>query len=262
MNSKVWNFFYELYKFRYALSQLIIQQLILRYRRTALGYLWTLINPLLMMSVMAIVFSSLFKSDLKTFAVFLFGGMIPWTYFSSVVAQSSSSLIHNEGLIKKIYIPKGIFPLSIALGLMIDSLFSFVALFLIILMVGGPLSLALFFLPISFILLFAFSFGVGLILSIATVFFRDFQHIINITLQGLFFLTPILYKHENLEGKLNILVSINPVTPFISLFRAPLVDGSFPGTDILIQTSVISVLTLLIGLLVFLSQDKKVIFRM
>ena len=132
-------------------------------------------------------FSSLFKSDLKTFAVFLFGGMIPWTYFSSVVAQSSSSLINNEGMIKKVYIPKGIFPLSIALGLLIDSLFSFVALFFIILAVGGTLSLGLLFLPVSFLLLFLFSFGVGLILSIATVFFRDFQHITTIALQGLFF---------------------------------------------------------------------------
>jgi ABC-type polysaccharide/polyol phosphate export permease len=262
MSSKVWNFFSELYKFRYALSQLVIQQLILRYRRTALGYLWTLINPLLMMSVMAVVFSSLFKSDLKTFAVFLFGGMIPWTYFSSVVAQSSSSLINNEGLIKKIYIPKGIFPLSIALGLMIDSLFSFVALFFIILAVGGSLSLGLLFLPVSFLLLFLFAFGVGLILSIATVFFRDFQHIINIALQGLFFLTPILYKHEHLDGKLGLLVSLNPVTPYISLFRAPLVEGSFPDINILIQTTVISVLAVLIGLLVFLSHDKKIIFRM
>ena len=262
MSSKVWNFFFELYKFRYALSQLVFQQLILRYRRTALGYLWTLLSPLLMMSVMAVVFSSLFKSDLKTFAVFLFGGMIPWTYFSSVVAQSSSSLINNEGMIKKVYIPKGIFPLSIALGLLIDSLFSFVALFFIILAVGGTLSLGLLFLPVSFLLLFLFSFGVGLILSIATVFFRDFQHITTIALQGLFFLTPILYQPGLIDGKLGLLVSLNPVTPYIALFRAPLVDGSFPDMHILIQTTAISIVTVLIGLLIFLSQEKKFIFRM
>lgn len=109
------------------------------YRRTVLGYLWTLINPLLMMSVMALVFATLFKADLKTFAVFLFAGMIPWNFFNSVVTQSGMSFINNEGLIKKIYLPKAIFPLSIAFALLIDSVLSFLALFVIILAIGGSL---------------------------------------------------------------------------------------------------------------------------
>jgi ABC-type polysaccharide/polyol phosphate export permease len=97
------------------LRQLVMQQLILRYRRTALGYLWTLINPLLMMSVTAIVFAFLFKIDLKTYTVFLFAGMIPWYCFSSIVTRSGGSIINNEGLIKKIYLPKIIFPLGVSL---------------------------------------------------------------------------------------------------------------------------------------------------
>ena len=103
----------EVSKFKFVLQQLVRQQLILRYRRTALGYLWTLINPLLMMSVTAVVFSTLFKLELKTYAVFLFAGMIPWNYFNSSVVQSGSSFINNESLIKKIYLPKSLFPLSI-----------------------------------------------------------------------------------------------------------------------------------------------------
>src|SRR3990172_2110847 len=110
----------ELQANRAVLRQLVSQQLILRYRRTALGYLWTLINPLLMMSVMAVVFATLFKSDLRTFTVFLFAGMIPWNFFSSVVTQSGTSFINNEGLIKKIYLPKIVFPLSITFALLID----------------------------------------------------------------------------------------------------------------------------------------------
>lgn len=91
----------ELYRFRFVLQQMISQQLTLRYRRTVLGYLWTLFNPLLMMSVTAVVFSTIFKMDLKTYAVFLFSGMIPFTCFSTIVTQSGQSLIGNEGLIKK-----------------------------------------------------------------------------------------------------------------------------------------------------------------
>jgi ABC-type polysaccharide/polyol phosphate export permease len=262
MTTKVSTFLSELYGSRSVLSQLVSQQLILRYRRTALGYLWTLINPLLMMSVMALVFSTLFKADLKTFAVFLFAGMIPWNFFSSVVTQSGTSFINNEGLIKKIYLPKAIFPLSIAFALLTDSLLSFLALFAIILALGGSLSWSVLFIPVAFVLLFFFALGLGLIMSIATVFFRDLQHVILIAMQGLFFLTPILYKHDALTGKVAWLVGLNPVAPFIELFRAPLYQAALPGTGVILQAAVISFSAMAIGLFVFLRQEKKIVFRL
>jgi ABC-type polysaccharide/polyol phosphate export permease len=262
MSARAIAFFSELYGSRNVLQQLIAQQLILRYRRTVLGYLWTLINPLLMMSVMAVVFSALFKADLKTFAVFLFAGMIPWNFFSSVVTQSGTAFVNNEGLIKKIYLPKAIFPLSIAFALLIDSLLSFAALFLIILALDGTLSWALLFLPISFALLFFFAMGFGLIMSIATVFFRDLQHVIIIAMQGLFFLTPILYKQDALAGKVAWLVEMNPVTPFIALFRVPLIDATLPNGHVLLQAAAIAFATMAIGLFVFLRQEKKIVFRL
>lgn len=262
MSSGIIIFATELYGSRNVLKQLVAQQLILRYRRTLLGYLWTLINPLLMMSVMAVVFSTLFKADLKTFAVSLFAAMIPWNFFSSVVTQSGSSFINNEGLIKKIYLPKVIFPLSITFALLIDSLLSFLALFAIIVALGGTLSWSLLFLPISFLLLFLFALGLGLIMSIATVFFRDLQHVILIAMQGLFFLTPILYKHDALAGKVAWLVGMNPVTPFIALFRAPLIEAALPSGSILLQTVAISFSAMAIGLFVFLGKEKKIVFRL
>jgi ABC-type polysaccharide/polyol phosphate export permease len=262
MSSGIIIFATELYSSRNVLKQLVAQQLILRYRRTLLGYLWTLINPLLMMSVMAVVFSTLFKADLKTFAISLFAAMIPWNFFSSVVTQSGSSFINNEGLIKKIYLPKVIFPLSITLALLTYSLLSFLALFAIILALDGMLSWSLLFLPISFLLLFLFALGLGLIMSIATVFFRDLQHVILIAMQGLFFLTPILYKHDALAGKVAWLVGMNPVTPFIALFRAPLIEAALPRGSILLQTVAISSSAMAIGLFVFLRQEKKIVFRL
>jgi len=262
MNIKFRAFLPELFASRNVLAQLIAQQLILRYRRTIIGYLWTLINPLLMMSVMAIVFSSLFKADLKTFAVFLFGGMIPWNFFSSVVSQSGSSFINNEGLIKKIYIPKIVFPLSIAFALLVDSVFSFLALFAIILIIGGSLSWSVLFMPVAFLLLFLFALGVGLIMSIATVFFRDLQHVILIVMQGLFFLTPILYKPEALSARFGWVIQFNPVVPFIELFRAPLTQGVLPGSGVVLQATVIALSAMAIGLFFFLREEKKIIFRL
>lgn len=262
MKISVRSFLGELYGSRNVLSQLVAQQLILRYRRTALGYLWTLINPLLMMSVMAVVFATLFKVDLKTFAIFLFSAMIPWNFFSSVVTQSGTSFINNEGLIKKIYLPKAIFPLSIALALLIDSALSFFALFAIIVVIGGSLSWAVLFIPVAYILLFFFALGIGLITSVATVFFRDLQHVILIAMQGLFFLTPILYKRDAIAGKVSWLVDFNPVVPFIELFRAPLYLASLPSSSVIFQAMLLSLSAMAVGLFVFLRQEKKIVFRL
>jgi ABC-type polysaccharide/polyol phosphate export permease len=262
MKINVGSFFGELHGSRYVLSQLVSQQLILRYRRTVLGYLWTLINPLLMMSVMALVFATLLKADLKTFTVFLFAGMIPWNFFSSVVIQSGASFINNEGLIKKIYLPKVIFPLSTASALLIDSALSFLALFAIILILGGSLSWAVLFIPVAYLLLFFFALGIGLIISVATVFFRDLQHVVLIAMQGLFFLTPIFYTHDALAGNIAWLVGLNPVVPFIELFRAPLYLASVPGSGVIVQALLLSLSAIAIGLLIFLKQEKKIVFRL
>jgi ABC-2 type transport system permease protein/lipopolysaccharide transport system permease protein len=252
----------ELYKFGFVLQQLVRQQLILRYRRTALGYLWTLINPLLMMTVTAIVFSTLFKLELKTYAVFLFAGMIPWNCFNSSVVQSGASFINNEGLIKKIYLPKSLFPLSVSLGVLIDSALSFFALFIIILTLGGQLSWALLFLPIAFLLLFFFTFGIALIFSVATVFFRDLQYIVTVAMQALFFLTPIMYKKDMLGGKIAWLVSMNPVVPFIELFREPLNAASLPPLSIITHAIILAAVSMVIGLAIFIKNEKKIVFRL
>lgn len=252
----------ESYANRNILFRLVAQLLILRYRRTALGFLWTLINPLMMMSVMALVFSQLFKVDLRIYAITLFAGMIPWNFFSSVVNQSTTAYINNEGLIKKIYIPKIIFPLSISCGLLIDAILSFFALFIIIIALGGSISWALLFLPVSFLLIFIFAFGIALIISIATVYFRDLQHIVLIFLQGLFFLTPVLYKPDSLGSKLAWLIDINPVTPFIALFRQPLTDSIFPTWELVLRSSLIALIAISLGLFIYVRLQKKIIFRL
>src|SRR3569832_2176940 len=117
-DKRILGYFSELYEFRFVLQQLVRQQLTLRYRRTVFGYLWTLFIPLLMMSVTAVVFSTILKMDLKTNAIFLFSGMIPFIYFCTSVTQSGLSLIGNEALIKKIYIPKILYPLGFSVTLL------------------------------------------------------------------------------------------------------------------------------------------------
>ena len=252
----------EVKKYKEVANQLVIQLLVLRYRRTALGYIWTLVNPLIMMSVMAVVFSTIFGVDLKTFSLFLFAGMVPWNLFSSVVGQAGASFTNNEGLIKKVYLPKLIFPLSNSIALSIDSILSLLALFIIIYALGGSTTWTLLYLPVGYLLLYFFSLGLSLFFSVATVFFRDLQYIVQIVLQAWFFLTPILYKGELLTGKVALLVAFNPMVVYIDIFRAALFDGQPLPVSVFIEATIYAVISMLLGYSFFLVQEKKIVYRL
>jgi ABC-type polysaccharide/polyol phosphate export permease len=252
----------ESHQYRDVLRQLVHQFLTLRYRRTLLGYLWTLINPVLMMGVTAAVFATLFKLDFATYIVFLFAGMVPWNFFSMCTTQSCTAFIHNEGLIKKIYLPKAIFPLSLALGMLVDSMLSLVALFLIIVPFGAPVTPALLTLPFAYLLLFVFTLGVSLALSVATVFFRDLQYVVGVLMQAWFFLTPVMYRHDALTGKVAWIVALNPMVSFIELFRAPLVQGQLPSLHAVLVSVGVALLSLALGFWTLMAQEKKIVFRL
>lgn len=244
------------------LLQLIRQQMTLRYRRTILGYFWTLINPLMMILIMGIVFSALFKEDLFQFTAFLFAGMIPWNFINGVVSQSGSAYIANEGLIKKIYVPKIVFPLSIVVTLFIDAILSLAVLVFFIIILGGKIAWVIFFVPIALIFLLIFAVGIGLIVAIANVFYRDLQYILTVVMQGLFYLTPVLYIKDKVPSALSVLVSLNPLTPLIEIFRAPISYRLMPGNYTLSIAIIISIGTFAIGIWLFLRQEKKIIFRL
>ena len=252
----------EVYSYRSVFNQLVRQHLVLRYRRTMLGFVWTLINPLLMLSVTAIVFSTIFKLDLVTYSIYLFAGMVPWTFFSTSTSQACGALINNEGLIKKIYLPKIIFPLSSCVGNLIDSLLAFVALFILMLFFGGALSWALLFIPIAFLLIFVFTLGASLVLATVTVYFRDVQYVVGILLQALFFLTPIIYKRDGLSGWAADLVALNPLLHFIDLFRLPLHQAILPSVSTMLTALGLSFFSLAMGLVVFIKHEKKIVFRL
>jgi len=215
-----------------------------------------------MMAVLAFVFSTLFKNDIKTFAVFLFAAFIPWNFFSYTVTQCAGSFIANENLIKQIYIPKYIFPLSISIALLIDSILALLALFIIIIIVGAPITSALIYLPISYILLFLFSLGIGLACSIFTLYFRDIQHLISILLQGLFFLSPILYKHGTIAGDYAWIMNLNPIIPYIDMFRKPIYEGVIPSYETTILAIILSMTSIIIGSLIYILNHKKIVYRL
>jgi ABC-type polysaccharide/polyol phosphate export permease len=128
--------------------------------------------------------------------------------------------------------------------------------------IGGSLSWTVLFLPVAYLLLFIFAFGFGLIMSVATVFFRDLQYINTMAMQALFFLTPILYKQDVLSGKLAFLVHLNPMSTFIDLFRSPLYLSTFPSLLVMLKAIIFSLMAMSLGLFFFLRQEKKLVFRL
>ncbi|RKP50851.1 ABC transporter permease [Trinickia fusca] len=252
----------ELYDYRHVLSQLVTQQLLARYRRTVFGYLWTILNPLMMMTVSAVVFSHIFRFGLRDYAIFLFAATVPWNFFNGCVVQAGSAIVANESLIKKVYVPKIVFPVATASGCLLDSLFGLVALFVIALVVGAHASWALFFLPLSFLLLYVFATGVALIVSVLMVYFRDLQHLIGVLLQALFFLTPIMYQPEALSPKLQAFIRLNPLFYFIELFRAPIYRSQLPSIGTIEVVLGLVVASAVLGITVFRSFEHKLIFRL
>ncbi len=255
-------FFKDLWESRLVFSHLVRQYVTLRYRRTVLGFLWTLVSPLLTMAVTSVVFSMMMRFPLQDFAVFLFSGLIPWALFSACLLQGGQTLIENEALIKKIYVPRQTLVIARCAGLLIDAMLSFASLFVIALAIGAHFTSALMMLPLAFLLTFVFACGMALITSVASVFLRDTQQILGIVMQAGYFLTPVIYPISIVPERFQWLFQLNPMYHFIELFRYPIYEGVFPPTQTLLVTMVLAAASALVGLLVFTRYDREVIFRL
>jgi ABC-type polysaccharide/polyol phosphate export permease len=202
------------------------------------------------------------RIPLKNFVIFLYAGMIPWTLFSTCMTQGGASIISNEGLIKKIYIPRMIFPLSVSISLLVDTLLGMSALFVIGLVLGLKLSYALLFLPVSFLILYVFCLGITLIFSVAFVYFRDLNHLSGVMLQALYFLTPIIYPIDLVPPRFQWLYELNPIFYFVSLFRAPIYNNTLPPLMHVAIATAIAVVTFLFGAKQFRRREARLIFRL
>jgi len=250
-------------KYNFLIFVLIQKQFIVRYRRTLIGYLWNILNPLVAITILTLIFSTLFKLDPKTFAIFLFSGLIAFNLFSACISIGSRTFIEYHGLIDKVYLPKILFPICTVVSALLDSFLVFVALLIVMFFLGSPISVNLLILPISYLAITIFSFGLTLILSILTVFFRDLQQIIPYILQSLFFLSPILYPKTNFrDGLLSVIININPISVYVELFRAPIYEGKLPDLIYFIYGFSLSFTSLLIGLLFFFKYKHLIILKL
>jgi ABC-2 type transport system permease protein/lipopolysaccharide transport system permease protein len=256
----------EFRRFRGVIGNLVAQELQVRYQRSMLGFLWTLVNPALMMGTQALVFSRLFRGiggmGPWEYAVFLFAGAMPWTFLATSLTECTTALIHQEGLIRKIYVPKWIFPLARVLIQGITFALSLTALFLMLWPLGAPVSSSLLALPIAMVMLGAFTMGLGLIAATIHTFFRDFGHFLGVGLQAWYFLTPIIYRADFLPANERWKFWLNPAYPFVRLFQIIIHESRWPSVWLFLLCACIGVSTLVLGYVVFKSQERKIVFRL
>lgn len=255
--------FNEVYKYREVLINFVKQELTVKYKRSYLGFFWSLLNPLCTMLISSIVFAAIMRFELKDFVIFVYSGLMPWNFFALTIDNASTSLINAEGFIKKIYLPKSIFVLSIVASNLINTLFSTIALFIIMLFIGAKITVALLVLPISFLILLIFTTGISLCIATINVYFRDMRYLNSVVLNAWYYLTPILYPITQIkEEYLLKLFKFNPMYYMVEIFRGPIYEGKVPSIEIWIISSILAVGAAVIGYCVFRDKENDFIFRL
>jgi len=248
-------------KFQPLLQELVARDIKIKYRRSVLGVLWTLLNPLCMMVVLSVVFSNLFKFDVENFPLYLLSGQVVFTFFSDSTTSSMSAIINNSSLIKKIYVPKYLFVLSRVFSSFINLMASFTALLLVMVATRAELHWTVFLIPIPLILLVVFCLGVGLILAAITVKFRDIMHLYSVFTTALMYLTPVIYPMSILPDWLVPIVRINPITNILIMFRDVMLNNSLLDIKSLVIAVIEAALVLIIGLRVFYKNQDEFILN-
>lgn len=249
-------------KYKFLLYQLIARDFKVKYKRSILGVLWSLLYPILTMAVMAVVFSNIFKFSTPgvNYLVYLLSGLIMFNYFNEASNLAMSSVVANFGLINKIYIPKYIFPLSKCLFVGINFLLTLIPLYIIILITGTPLNIYHLLLPYAFICLFIFTLGMGLILSAVSVFLRDMFYIYGIVMTIWMYLTPIMYDIKTISIEFQQFFKLNPLYHYINFARRIILYNEIPTPFTFIVCAATALITLLIGIVVFKKNQDKFIY--
>lgn len=253
----------EIFRYRDLVRALVARDLKVRYRRSTLGFVWTMLQPLLMMMVLRTVFSTMFRAGvgvLINYPVYALAGILFWNFFSQSIVTSMNSLRGNAQLLQKLPVPKAVFPLATVLSGVLNLLFALVPLVLILFLTHHPLTPALFFLPVSITLAAVFTLGAGLLLSPLAVFFSDTVELIGVLLTLLFYLTPVFYPKGIVPADKAWIVRFNPIRSILEVFRDPIYYGKVPPLSHLAVSLTIAVLAFALGSWVFRRSSDRIPF--
>jgi ABC-type polysaccharide/polyol phosphate export permease len=251
----------DVFAYREYLIQSVARDLRRRYKRSVLGYCWSMLNPLFMMIILAIVFSSIMRQNIDDYAVFLFSGMLPWSYFSGMCNHCLNTIRSNAKILNQVNVPRYIFPVSVGFSAIADFILSVVPLILVMVFVGRTVPGTVLLLPMVLLPLFMVSMGFALVLAVANVFFEDTEHLVSVFLRALYFMSPVLYRLEQLPEWLRPWVKWgNPMYASITIHRDILYYGNMPSFLMYSWTLLVSFLILVFGLWVFKRSEDKFVF--
>jgi ABC-type polysaccharide/polyol phosphate export permease len=249
-----------LFQYREYLKQSVARDLRKAYKRSLLGYLWSMLNPLFMMLILTIVFSKIMRVQVEHYSVFLFAGMLPWQYFSQTVVGGLDSVRANRRIIEHLPIPKYVFILTLAFSNLANFSLSLVPLLGVMLFVGKSFSLSMLALPFIVLPLMLISVGAALFFATMNVFFQDTRHLVGVFLQALYYLTPIIYGLQHVPPSLAKWMRFNPMCYVVELMRKAFYYGEVPSMASFSVAFGISLLILIIGLGVFRKAESRFMY--
>ena len=256
-----WEELHGLIKYRDLIFQLVRRDVVSRYKRSALGIGWTMLYPLGMMTVLTIVFAQLFKT-VQGYPAYVLSGLVAWNFFSQATSAAMIQMVWGASLLHRIYMPRTAFVVS-AIGTgIVNLVLSLVPLFLIVLFVGLPLRWSAAFLPVSILLLAAFSLGIALLFSAWAIYFPDVAEMYQVLLIGWLYLTPIIYPETAIPESYRFwFFHLNPMYYMVEVFRQPVYEGVLPSWQLLAGAAAIAFLTLAVGWTVFASRADEFTYR-
>lgn len=242
----------EIFEYRQMIFSLVRKDLRGRYKGSVLGFLWTFINPLLQLVVYTIVFSNILRTDVDKYYLFLFVALVPWIFFQASIVGGSSSVLSQQDLVKKIYFPREVIPISYVTSCFVNILFSFIIIFMVVLISGVSLNvLGLLCLPVIMLVEYILALGFAMIVSATTVYFRDLEHILGIVTMVWMYMTPIMYPLDFVPDNLRAVFMLNPMTPIVVAYRDVLYYGRVPHISTLLNGFLLGMITLVLGFIIF-----------
>lgn len=247
----------SIFEYRDMIYSLVRRELRGKYKGSVLGFLWTYLNPLFQVIIYSTVFSIVFKVQIEKFYLYLIIGMMPWTFFSTTVQGGANCIRAQAEMVKKIYFPREVIPISFTTSSFINMLFSFIITFLAIATANwGFQPLALLYLPIVAVIEYFLALGILLIVSAVTVYFRDLEHIMSVLMMAWIYATPIMYDVSYIPEEFRDVFFINPMTPIICVYHDILYYKQLPDINYLIQSGIVALVIFIMGFLVFAKLDR------
>jgi ABC-2 type transport system permease protein len=254
--------FWAILKYRYLIVQFVRRDILTRYKRSALGVAWTMLNPLGTMLILTLVFSRAFGGSQEGYAAYVLSGLIAWNFFAQSTTASTLHLVWGGSLLKKIYIPRTSFAISATGTGLINLLLSIIPLVIVMLIIQVPIRWTVIFLPIPIVFLSMFALGVGLFISGMAMFYADVAEMFQITLTAWMYLTPVIWSPEVLPELYGLWITqLNPMFYLVELFRMPIYYGQVPDLSLVLISGGIAIITLFAGWMFFTSKSDEFAYR-